>query len=61
MDIVPRHPHLAGLWLKTRAMVLHDDPWGTMMGGAMENGVVNGAGGGAGGSEEKGEMVNGIR
>ena len=28
MDIVPRHPHLSGLKLSTRAMVIHADPWG---------------------------------
>ena len=34
MDIVPRHQHLAGLQLKTRAMVLHEFPFGR--GGTME-------------------------
>lgn len=28
MDIVPRHPHLAGIKLGTRAMVLHEFPFG---------------------------------
>ena len=28
MDIVPRHQHLAGLQLRTRAMVLHEYPFG---------------------------------
>ncbi|KAI4098228.1 MAG: hypothetical protein L6R37_006598 [Teloschistes peruensis] len=28
LDIVPRHPHLAGLTLSTRPMVLHEHPWG---------------------------------
>ncbi|KAL8719534.1 MAG: hypothetical protein Q9225_003477, partial [Loekoesia sp. 1 TL-2023] len=55
MDIVPRHPHLAGLRLKTRAMVLHEDPWGRG-GEKMENGVVVDAGGGGNGG-----MVNGFR
>ncbi|KAI4277757.1 MAG: hypothetical protein L6R38_005380 [Xanthoria sp. 2 TBL-2021] len=47
MDIVPRHPHLVGVKLRTRAMVLHDDPWGK--GG--ENGVTSTNGG----------LVNGFR
>ncbi|KAL8901303.1 MAG: hypothetical protein Q9207_005260 [Kuettlingeria erythrocarpa] len=56
LDIVPRHPHLGGLKLKTRAMVMHDDPWGQHReGGMVSNGVVNGDGG-----MEKG-MVNGFR
>lgn len=29
MDIVPRHPHLAGIRLRTRAMVIHENPFGT--------------------------------
>lgn len=28
MEVVPRHAHLAGIKLRTRPMVLHDDPWG---------------------------------
>ena len=28
MDIVPRHPHLTGIKLGTRAMVLHEFPFG---------------------------------
>ena len=28
MDIVPRHQHLAGLQLKTRAIMLHEFPFG---------------------------------
>ncbi|KAL8714246.1 MAG: hypothetical protein Q9220_001975 [cf. Caloplaca sp. 1 TL-2023] len=31
-DIVPRHPHLTGLFLRTRAMVMHQDPWGNRAG-----------------------------
>lgn len=55
MDIVPRHPHLAGLRLKTRAMVLHEDPWGMARG--KENGILaDGDGAGA-----KGGMVNGFK
>ena len=34
MDIVPRHQHLASLQLKTRAMVLHEFPFGR--GGTVE-------------------------
>ncbi|KAL8932078.1 MAG: hypothetical protein Q9211_006541, partial [Gyalolechia sp. 1 TL-2023] len=53
MDIVPRHPHLTGLRLRTRAMVLHENPWG--MAGRKENGVcADGVGGGV-----KRGMVNG--
>lgn len=56
LDIVPRHPHLAGLRLKTRAMVMHDDPWGKVGVGDMNgNGIVNGGDGGGKG------MVNGFR
>ncbi|KAL8770221.1 MAG: hypothetical protein Q9209_004063 [Squamulea sp. 1 TL-2023] len=47
MDIVPRHPHLTGIFLRKRAMLLHDDPWGK--GG--ENGAMSTNGG----------MVNGSR
>ena len=45
MDIVPRHPHLLGVKLRTRAMVLHDDPWGKGGENAMTSthgGLVNG-------------------
>ncbi|KAL8808604.1 MAG: hypothetical protein Q9223_002670 [Gallowayella weberi] len=45
MDIVPRHAHLVGIKLRTRAMVLHDDPWGKR-GGGHENGISHGGGGG---------------
>ncbi|KAL8763618.1 MAG: hypothetical protein Q9184_000618 [Pyrenodesmia sp. 2 TL-2023] len=56
LDIVPRHPHLGGLRLKTRAMVMHDHPWGqTGEEGMVCNGIVNG-----GGENENG-MVNGFR
>ncbi|KAL8782288.1 MAG: hypothetical protein Q9213_005523 [Squamulea squamosa] len=47
MDIVPRHPHLTGILLRKRAMLLHDNPWGK------ENG--NGA------PSTNGGMVNGSR
>ncbi|KAL9610685.1 MAG: hypothetical protein Q9167_004633 [Letrouitia subvulpina] len=50
-DIVPRHPHLAGLRLSTRRMVLHEDPWGTAASG----------GGGGREKEREGGMVNGYR
>lgn len=56
LDIVPRHPHLGGLRLKTRAMVMHDDPWGqTREGEMVGNGVINGGGGNDNG------MVNGFQ
>ncbi|KAL8729745.1 MAG: hypothetical protein Q9166_004574 [cf. Caloplaca sp. 2 TL-2023] len=45
MDLVPRHPHLVGIKLRTRAMVIHDDPWGKGWEAAMTNGgggLVNG-------------------
>lgn len=58
MDIVPRHPHLGSVRLKTRAMVVHDDPWGGVAGTEMMgNGFVNGG-------EGKGlglGLVNGFR
>ncbi|KAL8863665.1 MAG: hypothetical protein Q9178_000348 [Gyalolechia marmorata] len=47
MDIVPRHPHLLGMKLRTRAMILHEDPWGK----GSENGVTS----------TNGELVNGFR
>ncbi|KAL8998529.1 MAG: hypothetical protein Q9169_002472 [Polycauliona sp. 2 TL-2023] len=52
-DIVPRHTHLRDVkWWRTRAMMLHDEPWGP----AGENGnggrEVNGGGG---------ALVNGFR
>ncbi|KAI4171523.1 MAG: hypothetical protein LQ348_006923 [Seirophora lacunosa] len=56
MDIVPRHPHLGSVRLKTRAMVVHDDPWGPAAGtDMMGNGVVNGGEGRGLG------LVNGFR
>ncbi|KAL8852093.1 MAG: hypothetical protein Q9221_003023 [Calogaya cf. arnoldii] len=42
MDIVPRHPHLVGIFLRKRAMMLHDDPWGKNGVGATNGGLVNG-------------------
>lgn len=58
LDIVPRHPHLAGLRLRTRPMVLHEDPWGMYTGkaGKRRNGQV-----GAEDGEGRGGMVNGFR
>ena len=44
MDIVPRHPHLAGIKLGTRAMVLHEFPFG-------RGGTWDRPGGGGGGEE----------
>ncbi|KAL6713371.1 hypothetical protein ACLMJK_008836 [Lecanora helva] len=41
MDIVPRHQHLAGLQIKTRAMVLHEFPFGR--GGSWDRPAVDGA------------------
>ncbi|KAL9592917.1 MAG: hypothetical protein Q9179_006253, partial [Wetmoreana sp. 5 TL-2023] len=57
LDIVPRHPHLAGLRLSTRAMVVHEDPWGGRKGGE-ENGLLDGA---ATNGNGVGAMVNGFR
>ncbi|KAL8737368.1 MAG: hypothetical protein Q9181_001743 [Wetmoreana brouardii] len=57
LDIAPRHPHLAGLRLSTRAMVVHEDPWGGRKGGG-ENGVLDGA---ATNGNGVGAMVNGFR
>ena len=69
MDIVPRHPHLAGIKLGTRAMVLHEFPFGR--GGTWDR--PGGGGGGGGGGEEpvkqeaaasptmNGTMTNGYR
>ncbi|KAL2043114.1 hypothetical protein N7G274_004174 [Stereocaulon virgatum] len=61
MDIVPRHPHLAGLKLKTRAMVLHEFPFG-------RGGTVERPGGGDGTVKQEatnpvmnGNMTNGYR
>ncbi|KAL9037697.1 MAG: hypothetical protein Q9214_005582, partial [Letrouitia sp. 1 TL-2023] len=55
-DIVPRHPHLAGLRLSTRRMVLHEDPWGTAAAAAAAA-----AAGGGREKEREGGMVNGYR
>lgn len=52
MDIVPRHPHLAGIKLSTRPMVLHEYPFGR--GGTWDRpGGGAGAGGRGGGGEEE--------
>ena len=74
MDIVPRHPHLAGIKLgSTRAMELHKHPFGP--GGTWDRPWVGGGGGssGSGGAEEivkqeaaaspvmNGGMTNGYR
>ena len=72
MDIVPRHQHLAGIKLGTRAMVLHEFPFGR--GGTWDRpgGGVGGGGGGGGGEEAvkqeeaaspimNGSMTNGYR
>ncbi|KAL9600556.1 MAG: hypothetical protein Q9219_003102 [cf. Caloplaca sp. 3 TL-2023] len=71
LDIVPRHPHLAGLKLRTRPMVLHEHPWGPGGRPPGESGGGGGGGGDDGGGgvvddgEEKvvaevGGMVNGV-
>ena len=61
MDIVPRHQHLAGLQLKTRAMVLHEFPFG-------RGGTVERPGGGPGAVKQEamsplmnGNLTNGFR
>lgn len=55
MDIVPRHPHLAGIKLGTRAMVLHEHPFGR--GGTWDRPGGGGGGGGGGGSGGEEEVV----
>ncbi|KAL8948769.1 MAG: hypothetical protein Q9222_005066 [Ikaeria aurantiellina] len=40
-DIVTRHPHLTGILLRTRTMVMHQNPWG-VGGGDQESRVSNG-------------------
>ena len=50
MEIVPRHPHLAGIKLGTRAMVLHEFPFGR--GGTWDR---PGRGAGGGGDGDGGE------
>lgn len=69
MDIVPRHPHLAGIKLGTRAMVLHEFPFGR--GGTWDR--PGGSGGAGSGGEDpvkqeaaasptmNGNMTNGYR
>ncbi|KAL8829590.1 MAG: hypothetical protein Q9170_006097 [Blastenia crenularia] len=60
LDIVPRHPHLSGMRLKTKAMVLHENPWGFYEG--EKNGLPIGGGGGINGDiAGNGAMVNGCR
>ena len=54
MEIVPRHPHLAGIKLGTRAMVLHEFPFGR--GGTWDRPGRSGGDGG-GGSEGGEEAV----
>lgn len=64
LDIVPRHQHLAGLNLSTRAMVLHEHPWGLgkVPGDQGHNGVVDGADVHAStNGAVNGGMVNGFR
>ncbi|KAL8690083.1 MAG: hypothetical protein Q9218_004397 [Villophora microphyllina] len=64
LDIVPRHPHLMGLNLSTRAMVLHEHPWGLGMGPGDQghNGVVDGTNGHTNTNGAAiGGMVNGFR
>ena len=55
MEIVPRHPHLAGIKLGTRAMVLHEFPFGR--GGTWDRPGRSGGGGGGGGGEGGEEAV----
>lgn len=55
MDIVPRHPHLSGIRLTTRPMVMHEHPFGPDP--ARDGGT---DGGGEGTSRETG-LVNGYR
>jgi len=64
MDIVPRHRHLEGLRLWTRAMRLHEDPFGKGVNGQRLVSV-DGEGvekrEGPNGSAVNGNMVNGYR
>ena len=51
MEIVPRHAHLAGIKLGTRAMVLHEFPFGR--GGTWDRPGRSGGAAGAGEAEEE--------
>ncbi|KAL8933606.1 MAG: hypothetical protein Q9216_006289 [Gyalolechia sp. 2 TL-2023] len=59
MDIAPRHPHLAGLWLKTRPMMLHENPWCTVGGKGLGVPAAAAAAAADGGDGREG-MVNGF-
>ena len=64
MDIVPRHQHLAGIKLGTRAMVLHEFPFGRggtwdKPGGSVAEEVVKQEA--AGSPVMNGNMMNGCR
>lgn len=55
MDIVPRHPHLSGIRLQTRPMVMHDFPFGKGERSELERKKVERE------SETNGALVNGYR
>lgn len=55
MDIVPRHPHLLGIKLHTRPMVMHDFPFGKGEKSELERRKVERE------SEMNGALVNGYR
>lgn len=55
MDIVPRHPHLLGIRLHTRPMVMHDFPFGKGERSELERKKVERE------SETNGALVNGYR